>query len=46
MGGAAAAEKQCALNALDMDYSSCGFDRACNRPAKNIKGTKKAAYCP
>ena len=33
-----AAEKQFALSALDMDNSSCGFDRACNRPAMNMKG--------
>jgi hypothetical protein len=29
-----------------MNYSSCGFDRARSRPAKIIKGAKKAAYCP
>ena len=29
-----------------MDCNSCGFDRARSRPAKNIKGTKKAAYYP
>jgi hypothetical protein len=46
LGGASAAEKQCALSTLDMGSSSCGFDRACNRPAMNIKGTKKVAYCP
>jgi hypothetical protein len=27
-----------------MDGSSCGFDRARSRPAKKIKGAKKAAY--
>jgi hypothetical protein len=46
LGGAAAAERQGALNALDMDCSSCDFDRARNRPAKIIKGAKKAACCP
>jgi hypothetical protein len=35
-----AAEKQCALSALDMDNSSCGFDRACNRPAMNMKSDR------
>ena len=44
MGGAAAAEGQGAVCALEMDGSSCGFDRACSRPAKIIKGAKKAAY--
>jgi hypothetical protein len=29
-----------------MDGRSCGFDRARSRPAKIIKGTKKAAYYP
>jgi hypothetical protein len=29
-----------------MDCSSCGFDRARSRPAKTIKGSKKAAYYP
>jgi hypothetical protein len=38
-----AAEEQDAINALDMDRSSCGFDCACSRPAKTIKGAKKAA---
>jgi hypothetical protein len=33
LGGASAAEEQGALSALEMDCSSCGFDRACNRPA-------------
>jgi hypothetical protein len=46
LGGAAAVEGQGALNALDMDCSSCGFYRARSRPAKIIEGTKKAAYCP
>jgi hypothetical protein len=46
LGGAAAAEGQGAVNALDMDGSSCGFDRVCSRPAKIIKGTKKTAYYP
>jgi hypothetical protein len=32
------------MNALDMDESSCGFDRARSRPAKIIKGAKKVAY--
>jgi hypothetical protein len=43
MGGAAAAEGQYALNALDMDCSSCGFVLVRSRPAKTIEGTKKAA---
>jgi hypothetical protein len=43
LGGAAAAEGPGALNALDMDYSSCGFDNIRSRPAKIIKGAKKAA---
>ena len=46
MGGAAAAEGQGAINALDMDGSSFGFDRARSRPAKITKGAKKAAYYP
>jgi hypothetical protein len=46
LGGAAAAEEQDAINALDMDGSSCGFDRVSSRPAKIIKGAKKAAYYP
>jgi hypothetical protein len=46
LGGAAAVEGQDALNALDMDFSSCGFDRFRSRPAKIIKGAKKAAYYP
>jgi hypothetical protein len=29
-----------------MDKSSCGFGSARSRPAKIIKGTKKAAYYP
>ena len=29
-----------------MGGSSCGFDRARSRPAKIIKGAKKAAYYP
>jgi hypothetical protein len=45
-GGAAAAKGQGALNVLDMDYSSCGLDRARSRPAMVIKGAKKAAYYP
>jgi hypothetical protein len=28
-----------------MELSGCGFDRAHSRPAKTIKGVKKAAYC-
>ena len=31
---------------LDMDGSSCVFDRVRSRPANFIKGTKRAAYCP
>jgi len=46
LGGAAAAEGQCAVNALDVDKSSCGFDRARSRPAKMIKGAKKTATSP
>jgi hypothetical protein len=45
-GAAAAAEAQGAVNALDMDGSSCGFGRVRSRPAKIIKGAKKAAYYP
>jgi hypothetical protein len=41
LGGAAAAERQGAQNALDMGYSSCGFERVFSRPAKVIKGAKK-----
>jgi hypothetical protein len=40
LGGAAAAEGQGALSALDVDSSSCGADRARSRPAKIIKGAK------
>jgi hypothetical protein len=29
-----------------MGCSSCGFGRACSRPALIINGVKKAAYCP
>ena len=29
-----------------MDGNSCGFDRVRSRPAKIIKGAKKAAYYP
>jgi hypothetical protein len=43
LGGAAAAEGQDAANALRMDGSSCGFDRARSRPVKIFKGAKKAA---
>ena len=46
MGRAAAAEGHGALNALEMDYSSCGFGCALRRPAKMNKGAKKAAYYP
>jgi ribosomal protein L13 len=46
LGGAAAAQGQGALNAVGMDGSSCGFGRVRSRPAKTIKGAKKAAYCP
>jgi hypothetical protein len=42
LGGAAVAEGQGAVNALDMDGSSCGFGRVLSRPAKIIEGTKKA----
>ena len=34
------------MNALGKDYSSCGFDHVRSRPAKIIKGAKKAAYYP
>jgi hypothetical protein len=44
VGGAATAEGQGAVNALDMGRSSCGFGRVCSRPAKILKGAKKAAY--
>jgi hypothetical protein len=44
LGGAATAEGQDAANALDINGSSCGFDRVRSRPAKIIKGTKKAGY--
>jgi hypothetical protein len=43
---AATAEGKGALNALDMDFSSCGFDRTRSRLAKIIKGVKKVAYYP
>jgi hypothetical protein len=45
LGGAAAAaaERQDAVNALDMGYSSRGFDQVRSRPAIIIKGAKKAA---
>jgi hypothetical protein len=46
LGGAAAAEGQGALNALEMDFSSSGFDRVRSRPTKIIKVAKKAAYYP
>ena len=46
MGGAAAAEGQGALKAFDMNYSSCGSDRARSRPAKTTKGNKEVAYYP
>jgi hypothetical protein len=44
LGGAAAVERQDAAKALGMDGSSCGFGRARSRPAKIIKGAKKAVY--
>jgi hypothetical protein len=43
LGGAAAAEGQDAINAFDMDESSCGFGRVSSRPAKIVTGAKKAA---
>jgi hypothetical protein len=46
LGGAAAAKGQGAINALGMDFSSCGFGRVRSRPAKIIKGMKKAACYP
>jgi hypothetical protein len=46
LGGAAAAEGQDAVNVLEIDGSSCDFDRARSCPAEIIKGAKKAAYCP
>jgi hypothetical protein len=39
-------EGQGALNALKTDCSSSGFGRVRSRPAKILKGAKKAAYCP
>jgi hypothetical protein len=41
LGGAAAAERQNALNALDMDCSSCGFGSVRSRPAMIIKGAAR-----
>jgi hypothetical protein len=35
-----------AINTLGMDGKGCGFGRVRSRPAKIIKGTKKAAYYP
>jgi hypothetical protein len=46
LGGAAAAEGQDAANALDMECSSCGFDRVRSCPAKITKDAKKVAYYP
>jgi hypothetical protein len=46
LSGAAAAEGQGALNALDIYCSSFGFDRDRSRWAKIINGSKKAAYYP
>jgi hypothetical protein len=46
LGGAVAAEGQGAVMALDMDGTSCAFGRARSRPAKIIKGAKKAACYP
>jgi hypothetical protein len=43
LGGAAVAEGQDAANALGMDRSSCGFDRARSRPVKITEGAKKVA---
>jgi hypothetical protein len=43
MGGTAATDGQDAANVLDMGGSSCDFDRVRSRPAKIIKGAKKAA---
>ena len=40
------AEGHGTLNALDMDANNRGFGRVRNRPAKTIKGAKKAAYYP
>jgi hypothetical protein len=42
LGGAAAAEEQGAIKALDMGESICGFERARSHPAKVIKGAKAA----
>jgi hypothetical protein len=44
LGGAAAAEGQGAVNALDMGRISCGFGRVRSRPARITKGAKKTAY--
>jgi hypothetical protein len=46
LGGAAAEEGLDAVNALDMDGSSCDFDRVGSRPATTIEGVKKAVYYP
>jgi hypothetical protein len=46
LGEAAAAEGQGAVNALGMDGSSFGLNRARSRPAKIIKGARKVAYYP
>jgi hypothetical protein len=46
LGGAAVAEGQGAVNALDIDGSSCGFDHFHSRPAKIIKGAKKSCLLP
>jgi hypothetical protein len=43
LGGVAAAERQGALNALDMDCSGCGFDRPRSHPENVIKGANEAA---
>jgi hypothetical protein len=34
------------LEALDMDCSNSGFDRACSHPARIVKGAKTVAYYP
>ena len=43
LGEAAAADGQGALNALDVDGNRCGFDHACSRPVRIMKGAKKTA---
>ena len=39
-------EGQDAINALDIDGSSCGYRRVCSRPAKILEDAKKKGYHP